>query len=107
METLTQWQELKYNPPVLKVKDGAREVILEMVSVMCDNRSLLRFKKNNEGDFKLNSPPRNGGYGNALSNYQLKHTPTDIEWEADDENWDEVFNMINTGTAKIESVKSR
>jgi hypothetical protein len=33
--------------------------------------------------------------------------PHDIEWEADDNNWGAVVNMINTGTSKISTVKCR
>jgi hypothetical protein len=98
---------LRDNPPTLTVKENAREVILEMVSVMCDNRSLLKFKKNKDGEFRLNSPPRDGGCGPALSNYQFKHAIYDIEWAADEGDWERVFIMINSGTELIESVKSR
>ena len=68
---------------------------------MCDNVHYLKFKKNDEGDFKMS------GGGFALSNWQMNHPPHDIEWEADDQNWRRVVKMINTGTSKIESVKSR
>jgi hypothetical protein len=37
----------------------------------------------------------------------MKHPKHDVEWEADSENWDKVIEMINSGTALIESVKSR
>ena len=36
-----------------------------------------------DGEFKLNSPSRNGGYGNCLSNFQFNNPPYEIEWEAD------------------------
>ena len=68
---------------------------------MCDNTGKLTLKQNADGDFKLN------GNGFALSNWQFKHDVDDIEWEADDGNWNEVFAMINTGTSKISAVKSR
>jgi len=42
-----------------------------------------------------------------LSNWQMKHPIHDIEWEADDNNWEGVIEMINSGTELIESVKSR
>ena len=47
------------------------------------------------------------GNGHALSNWQMKHKPHDIEWIADEGKWNQVFRMINTGTEKIESLKSR
>jgi hypothetical protein len=68
---------------------------------MCDNIGYLRFKKNSEGDFKLD------GNGFAVSNWQMKNEKHEIEWTADEENWNEVIKMINTGTSQIESVISR
>ena len=47
------------------------------------------------------------GNGFAISNWQMSYPRHDIEWEADDQNWRRVAKMINTGTSKIESVKSR
>ena len=68
---------------------------------MCDNVHYLKLKKNSEGDFKMS------GGGFALSNWQMKHKSHDIEWIADEGKWNQVFRMINTGTEKIESLKSR
>ena len=101
------YQKLTYTPPKLEIKKDAKQIIFEMVSCMCDNRSLLTLKQNTDGEFKLNSPPRNGGYGQSLSNFQFKFATYEIEWEADEQHWDKVFEMINSGTEVIESVKSR
>ena len=98
---MSKYQELLQNPPRLTVKKEAREVIIKTVSCMCDNVHYLKFKKNPEGDFKMS------GGGFALSNWQMKHKPHDIEWIADEGKWNQVFRMINTGTEKIESLKSR
>ena len=68
---------------------------------MCDNVGNLRFKKNTQGDFKLD------GMGFSISNWQMKNEKHEIEWTADDEGWDEVIKMINSGTSVIESVISR
>ena len=84
-----------------------KEVIIEMVSCMCDNRSCIRLKKNADGEFKINTISRTGGFPPALSNFQMKYPAYDIEWAADEGNWMEVFTMINSGTALIENVKSR
>ena len=96
-----KYHELLVNPPMLEVKENARELIIETISCMCDNRHLLKLKKNKEGEFKLY------GSGSAISNWQMKHDQYEIEWSADEGNWNEVFAMINTGTEKINSVKSR
>jgi hypothetical protein len=98
---MSKYQELLQNPPRLTVKKDAREVIIKTVSCMCDNVHYLKLKKNSEGDFKMS------GGGFALSNWQMKHKPHDIEWIADEGKWNQVFRMINTGTEKIESLKSR
>jgi len=101
---MSKYQELLQNPPIfteLYDSENLREVIFETISCMCDNRHFLKFKKNSDGDFKMN------GSGHALSNWSMKHTPHDIEWEADDQNWGAVVNMINTGTSKISTVKCR
>ena len=68
---------------------------------MCDNVHYLTFKKNSDGDFKMN------GGRFALSNWQMKHAKHEIEWEADENMWGGVIAMINSGTEAIESVKSR
>jgi hypothetical protein len=95
------YSETRNNPPQLKIKGGAREVIFTTVSCMCDNISYLHFKKDDGGDFKMS------GRGNALSNWQMEHPKHEIEWMADGEEWDNVIKMINTGTSKICEVVSR
>jgi len=98
---MSKYQSLINNPPSLNIKDGAREVIFNLISVMCDNKATLRFKKNSEGDFKMD------GMGDSLSNFQMKSKPYEIEWKADEENWSDVIRMINSGVVVIESVSSR
>lgn len=98
---MSKYRELITNPPALKVKDNAREVVINLVSVMCDNKGKWTLKKNQEGDFKINT------HGYAFSNFQTKFDKDEIEWAADDSNWTDVFNMINSGTSKIESLRSR
>jgi hypothetical protein len=98
---MSKYQELRNNPPKLTIKEGVREVIFKTVSCMCDNVHHLRFKKNDNGDFKLD------GMGFAISNWQMKHIKHEIEWEADANEWGGVMAMINSGTEAIESVTSR
>ena len=52
------------------------------------------------------------GMGYSLSNFQFGYkeggiTPFEIEWEADNENWVDVVDMINSGTVKVDKVISR
>ena len=98
---MSKYLNLKQNNPNLRITKNPREVIFTTISCMCDNVHTLRLKKNNEGDFKLS------GMGHAFSNWQIKHSKSDIEWMADANKWNEVIRMINTGTSIIENVKSR
>jgi len=98
---MSKYVELLNNPPTLEVKENAREVVINLISCMCDNKRKITLKKNDDGDFKLNS------HRDAYSNFQIKFDRDDIEWEADDSNWDGVFRMINSGTSKIANIKSR
>jgi hypothetical protein len=98
---MSKYVELLNNPPTLEVKENAREVVINLISCMCDNKHKWTIKKNSEGDFKIST------HGFAFSNFQTKFDKDEIEWEADDSNWDGVFNMINSGTSKVEKVRSR
>ena len=100
---MKKYRELVLNPPKVlhNIKEDAREVIFYVMSVMCDNKYTLRLKKNDEGDFKMS------GMGYSLSNFQFKFKPFEIEWAADEGNWLDVKNMINSGTVKVEKVISR
>jgi hypothetical protein len=98
---MSKYWELINNPPKLTIKEGAREVIFKTISVMCDNVNHITFKKNADGDFKMH------GHGHSLSNWQFQHQVHEIEWEADENMWGGVIAMINSGTARVESVISR
>ena len=98
---MSKYSELRANSPELTIKESPREVIFKTISVMCDNVYYITFKKNADGDFKMN------GNGYSLSNWQFKHEVHEIEWEADEHMWGGVIAMINSGTSVIESVISR
>ena len=98
---MSKYVELLNNPPKLEVKENAREVVINLISCMCDNKHKWTFKKNEDGDFKINT------HGYSFINFQTKFDKDEIEWEADDLKWDKVFRMINSGTSKIESLRSR
>ena len=103
---MSKYRELRINQPKLTIKEGAREVIFKLVSCMCDNVSYIKFYQNDKEYFRMQATTSHG-MGNALSNYQMKHTKEEIEWEADDNMWGGVIAMLNSGTSVIESVKSR
>ena len=101
---MSKYQELLVNPFYMNgktVKENAREVIFYVVSCMCDNWYTLHFRKNDRGDFRMS------GGRFSLSNFQFKFKPFEMEWEADQENWIDVVDMINSGTVKVEKVISR
>ena len=97
----SKYLQFRRNSPKLQVKENAREIIITTVSCMCDNIHYLTLKKNNEGNFKLDTITF------ALSNWQMAHPKHDIEWAADEGNWSKVFEMINSGTEVISEIKSR
>ena len=98
---MSKYVSLRHNPPKLSVTKNAREIIITTISCMCDNTHYLKLKKNEEGDFKLDTVKF------SLSNWQMKYPKHDIEWEADAGNWSNVFKMINSGTEVISEIKSR
>lgn len=106
MSRTSKYTELRKSPPVLDIKKDAKEVIFTTISVMCDNRHTIRFRKNDNGEFKMS------GMGFSLSNWQFGFKeggiePYQIEWKADEGNWDDVIRMINSGTEAIQKVVSR
>jgi hypothetical protein len=98
---MSKYRELRQNTPKLTIKEEAKEVIFKTISCMCDNVGHLRFKKNDNGEFRLD------GMGFSISNWQMKHPKHEIEWEADENEWGGIIAMINSGTSVIESVTSR
>jgi hypothetical protein len=98
--------KLKNNPPAITVKDNAREVVIKTISVMCDNVSYLTFRKNADGDFRVSGSLPNG-MGACLSNWQMEADKVDLEWTADEQDWNKVIDIINTGTSQVEIVRSR
>jgi len=75
---MSKYQELRRNAPKLTIKDGAKEVIFKTISCMCDNVHYFRFKKNNDGEFKLDC------MGYSYGNFSIKAEKYMLEWNADD-----------------------
>jgi hypothetical protein len=102
---MSLYKQLVDNPPKLVVDpspyDSVHQIKIDLVSVMCDNKFRWIAKKNDDGDFVL----RTGGY--AFSNFQIPHHKDDLEWAMDAGDWDSVFDMINKGTVKVQSIQYR
>lgn len=73
-----------------KVPKGVREVVFKVISVG-DYNFMLRFYKNDQGDFRLDR-------GNsAYSNFQIKCHELELLELANEGKWVEVRQMIDTG----------
>jgi len=98
---MSKFNELRTNPPRLIIQGKPRQIKIDLISVMCDNEYRWIVKKDENGDYRINT------MGYAFSNFQCKCRKDDIEWEMDEGNWDEAFRMINSGTSLIEKIKYR
>lgn len=103
---MSLYRELRQNPPKLNIEGRPDKILIDMVSVMCDNRSQIVITKKENGDYSFHAKLRSG-MGYSFSNYQTGHSKEDIKWEMDSANWEEVLKMINNGTAAIENIKCR
>ena len=102
------YRQLVHNPPKLKfptktqTKNKVKEVVFDLCSCMCDNRYRFTFKKSEAGEFRLLT------HGYSFSNYQIKGCyMQDLEWLADDGDWCEIIEYINSGVQVVEKVKYR
>lgn len=99
---MSKYRELLNTPPKLEIKKNSKEVVFTLISCMCDNVNYFTFKKDSDGSFCMNMGRH------AISNLQIPGDyRTDLLWAADDQDWEKVISVINTGTSKIESVRSR
>ena len=83
------------------IVENPREVIFHTVAGMCDNKHMFKFKKNAEGDFNLTCN------GFAYSNFGIKNNKYELEWAADEGNFFNVIQMINSGYQVVEEIASR
>ena len=49
---MSKYRELLIKPPVLEVYGKPREIKIDLVSVMCDNRYRWTIKENEDGDLQ-------------------------------------------------------
>lgn len=106
MKNNSRYLDLRLNPPKLIVLGNPRRVVMKMVSAMCDNRSEIIFTKMDNGEYSMVAR-NHSGMGESHSNYQTGFSKIDILWEAEDNKWSKVIEMINGGTAVIEDIKSK
>ena len=84
-----------------EIKKNPRELMIHVVSSMCDNKYILSLKKNSDGEFKMS------GRGYSLSNFGFKSPVYEIEWAADEGDWSKVIHIINSGYQRIDKIVSR
>ena len=102
---MSLYEQLRDNPPTFVVDpsphDSVNQIKIDLVSVMCDNKYRWIAKKNDDGDFVINT----GRF--AYSNFGIPHHVDDLEWAMDADDWDNVFAMINEGTVKVHKIQYR
>jgi hypothetical protein len=88
-------------PPKIEInKKDPREVHFFVVSCMCDNEHKITLRRQEDGQYKVSAGIQ------ALSNFQMKGDyETDLVWAAEDNEWNKVVDIINSGTSVVESVK--
>ncbi len=96
----SNYTSLRENTPVLRIKDKAREVIFTTISPV-GYVTHLRFKKGHRTDFKVD------GMGHDIKTWGMMNESFELEWLADEEDWENVIIMINKGSKVIEKVHSR
>ena len=95
------YTQLQMHPPTLTVQGEVREIKIDLVSVMCDNKYRWIARKNEEGDFRIYTDRF------TYSNFNIPHHKDDLEWAMDAGDWDGVFKMINEGTVKVHKIQYR
>lgn len=98
---MSLYSKLKTSPPILRVEGEVREIKIDLVSVMCDNKYRWIARKNSEGDFKIHTR------GYAFSNFNIPRHKDDIEWAMDHGDWEGVFALINEGTVVVHKIQYR
>ena len=83
------------------IVENPKEVIFHTVASMCDNKHMFKFKKDANGEFKLSCN------GFAYSNFGIKNDKYELEWAADEGDFFDVIQMINSGYQLVERVVSR
>jgi len=100
---MSRYRELMENPPKISIdEESPKEVIFYLVSCMCDNKYKITFKKKDNGEYSISAGVH------SLKNFRMKGDYyTDLRWCAEDNEWDKVVNIINSGTEVVESVRYR
>ena len=113
---MSKWEKIKSDrqdgikADITGIISDPKEVVFNLVSCMCDNRDRLIFKKTNANgymEFRVYLKSYPSGTMQSLSNLQMKADEIDLAWKAGGNEWENVVELIETGTSVIESIMSR
>jgi len=92
-----------YKDGVLQnIKEDANEVLIYTVSSMCNNKHTFKFFKNDNNQFRVSAGIK------SLKNFGMKNDyVNDLEWSADEGNWEKVIDIINKGYQLVYAARSR
>lgn len=94
------YNELKNNPPKFDINKSCEHFVFDLVSVMCDNKKKFELKKTDKG-FKFVSIQH-------FNNFRIKnYDKTDIEWLADEGKFQEIVDIMNSGTVKVQRIRQK
>ena len=96
---MSKYRELISNPINNNITGKPSKILIDMVSVMCDNKKQIQFTLKEDGSYNVSTGM------DAFSNFQMNCSRADLLWEAEDGNWDTVVKMIRTGVAAIENIR--
>ena len=97
---MNKYQLLRMFPPKLISKITGDDIYFYTISHRCDNKKMIRFRKEQDGTFDMK------GMGFTLGSFEFKHQIQEIIDKANGEKWDDVIDMINSGNVVIEDIKS-
>ena len=98
---MSKYRELISNPVKNIITGKPKQVLIDLISCMCDNKNQITFALNENGSYSCLT------HGYAFSNYQMNCSKPDLLWEAEEGEWDNVLKMINTGTSQVSQIRVR
>ena len=97
---MSEYRNLINNPPKLEIPINTTTVMIHTVASMCDNKYLLKMYKTTTG-WVLDT------LNQHYNNFQTKCYKYEIEWAADNNEWDKVFGFINSGVQVVSHIACR
>ena len=106
MSRYTELRRSPVDPTEADLKKDLKIVLLEMVSVMCDNVAYLKIT--NEGNERVIVNHYNNHVALSFSNIQAESNAQEmIRWAMLDNDLKEIIRLANSGTSVIGNIKIR